>query len=352
MIFVAPTSFKGTHSASAVAQAMARAAATFDHQVIVRPVSDGGPGLIDALAHDTPADIQIVDVTGPLGEKTAARILLQRGRAIVESADACGLQLVPQARRDPLRATTFGVGEVLLAAARHATAIIVGLGGSATVDGGVGMARALGFRLLDEQGRELAGADALLRVARIAGQNRLHGRVTALADVRSPLFGAHGAARIFGPQKGATPEQVDLLDDALAHLARVVRRDLGIDVGSLEGAGAAGGLGAGLRAFAGADVVGGSAWLLREIDADALIARATLVITGEGAYDAQSGLGKITGELIARAGAADVPVLLVAGRVEGVVPRHVRAVAGGRQLSLEDIERCTREALPIALAAR
>ncbi|HEX6557929.1 MAG TPA: glycerate kinase [Longimicrobiales bacterium] len=351
MILVAPTAFKGTHSASAVAQAMTRAVAALGQPVSTRPVSDGGPGLIDALSCANSSDIHNVRVTGPLGRPAVARILMHGGRAVIESADACGLQLVPAAERDPLAATTFGVGELLLAASQYASDIVIGLGGSATIDGGVGMARALGWQLLDERDQELTGVDALFGVARVRGGSALAARVSALADVHSPLCGAHGAARVFGPQKGATPEQVDLLDGALAGLARIVERDLGIGIRDMPGAGAAGGLGGGLHAFAGAALLPGSAWVLAEIDADALIARASLLVTGEGAYDAQSGLGKITGELIARAARAGVPVLLVAGSVEGTLPDHVHAVAGGRHLELQDIERITREALPTALAS-
>jgi glycerate kinase len=246
MILVAPTSFKGTLGAAQVARAIAEAARTCtEAEVVELPVSDGGPGLIDALWHVQDGTLEFARVTGPYGDPVDARILVQNDRAIIESADACGIHLAT--RRDPLHASTYGVGELLRAAAERAPHIIIGLGGSATVDGGAGMARSLGdFRT----------------------------PVTALADVRNPLTGPNGAAHVFGPQKGASPEQVRQLDERLSRLAADIERVLGVDVASMEGGGAAGGLGAGLRAFAKADVVRGSDWVLRELDFDRYLARA------------------------------------------------------------------------------
>ncbi len=346
MILVAPTAFKGTHSAAAVTAAIMRAVQPIDHNAVALPVSDGGPGLLDALQAAQGGTLMFVNVSGPSGDAVAARVLVQSGRAVIESADACGLHLVPAGRRNPLSASTYGVGELLLAAARRAASIVVGLGGSATIDGGLGMAQALGYRLLDERGDAVARTGrSVLQLARIAGRGERLPPIVALADVHNPLFGPAGAARIFGPQKGATPEQVEELDAGLANVAAIMTRDLGVDVVAMTGAGAAGGLGAGLRAFAGADVQMGSAWVLQELGLAARLRSANLLITGEGAYDAQSAMGKITGVLIERAGAAGVPVLLVTGSVEGSVPAHVRVLQQDR-LELSDIEQLVRVALP------
>ena len=331
MILVAPTSFKGTHDAKAVAEAIAGAVAG---EVLVRPISDGGPGLISALLSAQRGELHSVTVSGPLGERACARILVQRERVVVESADACGMHLVPADRLDPLNTTTFGVGELLLHAAQYRKPIIIGLGGSATVDCGLGMARALGI-----------ATDESMSVAHLDLPP-----VTALADVRNQLVGENGAARVFGPQKGASPEQVEQLEKRLNDAAGLIRRRLHVDVAHVEGAGAAGGLGAGLMAFAGANLVRGSEWVMRELGIDELIRQCTLVITGEGAYDAQSSMGKITGALIERAVAARVPVLLIAGSIQGPLPPGVRVVTGRKNLSLDDIQSLVRRTLPGLLA--
>ena len=325
MILVAPTSFKGTHSAAQVTAAMVRAAARCSSDVIARPVSDGGPGLLDALMAAQPGRIEFVNVRGPQNETVTARILVQQNRAVIESADAGGLQLVPSALRDPTRTSTYGVGELILAAAEIVNDVVIGLGGTATIDGGLGMKAALADRVVLP-------------------------RITALYDVRNPLCGANGAARIFGPQKGATPAQVQQLDRQLREMAEDIERATEVDVANLEGAGAAGGLGAGLVGFAGATLVSGSTWVLRETGVDSLLERAALLITGEGAYDAQSAMGKITGDLIARAEQRGVPVLLIAGSVSGEFPQNVYAVAGGADLSENDIERLLADALPRLLS--
>ena len=301
MILVAPTSFKGTLTNKAVAHAIA---AAIGGDVIQRPLSDGGPGLIEALHCVQSGRVHHVAVRGPYGEKVDARILEQDARVVVESADACGIHLTTQ--RNPLIASTYGVGELLNAAAHFGKPIVVGLGGSATVDGGAGM-------------REVVRGDLQ--------------PMTALCDVRTTLL---DAPRVFGPQKGASPADVTVLEGRLKRLA--VGYD---DVAEMEGSGAAGGLGFGL-AVCGARLVRGSEWVMREVGVDQLLERASHVITAEGAYDAQSAMGKITGELIARARS---PVILIAGSIEGAVPPHVRPVAGGPHLTLDDVARLACEAL-------
>lgn len=331
MILVAPTSYKGTHSASAAAAALAAGVrSVYSGEVLQRPVSDGGPGLIESLQYARGGALHRVDVRGPLGEPVHARVLVQDSLAIVESADACGLHLVPEEQRNPLYATTFGVGQLILAAASYASQVIVGLGGSATVDGGVGAARALGWQLRGE---------SLLDFTSVERRPDLLPIVTALADVRSPLYGPEGAAFVFGPQKGASVPDVAVLDAALARLAHVIRRDLGIDVTAIPGAGAAGGLGAGLRAFADAPLLSGSDWVLERIGIDQLLPRASAVVTGEGRYDLQSGLGKVTGTLRARAEALGIPCLIIAGE------------EGETHLNLDDLSRRVSERLPQLLSA-
>ncbi|HEX6588678.1 MAG TPA: glycerate kinase [Longimicrobiales bacterium] len=359
MILVAPTSFKGTIGAAEAARALAAGArdALPGIEVVELPLSDGGPGLIDAIRTARGGDLLFVGVRDPLGRPARARILLadlDDGRAaIVESADACGMHLLARAELDPMRASSEGVGELVEAASRHADRVVLGLGGSATVDGGVGMARALGWRFLDDAGRDLdPGGAALRRLAHVrAPSARTRPRVVALADVISPLTGPLGAARVFGPQKGASAADVELLDAGLSRLAEIVQRDVGIDAAALPGAGAAGGLGFGSVAFLGASLARGSNWLLDAVGFDALLARATLVVTGEGSYDAQSSLGKVTGEVIGRAARAGVPVLLVAGRVEGAPPAGVAvATRAGSLLAAAELARLAEENVRTALA--
>jgi glycerate kinase len=345
MILVAPTDFKGTISARAAAQAMARGARYSTPAVVELPLSDGGPGLIDAL--EQPADrIELVTVSGPLNAPVQARVLRQRATAIIESADACGLHLVPANGRDPWHATTRGVGELIAHAARTADTVVVGLGGSATIDAGIGMAAALGWRFVDDQGRDIpAFANELANIQRVQrpGSN-LPARIVGLTDVHTPLCGPGGAAQVFGPQKGLARADVPGLDAAFDHLAGVIERDLHVAVRVLPGSGAAGGLGAGLRAFLNAELASGSEWLLAQVGFNQLLARADLLITGEGSFDAQSMLGKITGTVIERAAAHSVPVLLIAGRVAGRLPDHVQTVGSQQQLlSTTDLERAARE---------
>jgi glycerate kinase len=175
-------------------------------------------------------------------------------------------------------------------------------------------------------------------------------RVTVLTDVRNPLFGASGAARVFGPQKGASPEEIERLDAGLEHVAAIMQRDLGVDVANAIGGGAGGGLAAGLLAFAGGSLTSGSEWVLQQLDFDRELARATVVVTAEGAYDAQSSMGKITGEIIARARQRGVKVLLIAGSVTGELPPNVMAMCENRQLTPADIERLVSAALPRLLS--
>jgi glycerate 2-kinase len=343
MILVCPTAFKGTVSARDAAEAMAAGARDAAGGVEVRalPLSDGGNGLLDSLGAARGGSWRTATVAGPTGVAVDARYLVQGGDAVVETAEACGLHLVPGKDRDPLHTTTRGVGELLLAAAGAdgaacgariaADRLVVGLGGSATVDAGSGMASALGWRLLDEPGSPIPpGGRGLLRLHAIEPPATPPPvpPVLVLADVTNPLVGPEGAARVFGPQKGADLAAVQLLEQGLARWSDIVLRDLGRRVAELPGGGAAGGLGAAFAAYLGSPPARGAEWVLEAVGFDDLLASARLVVTGEGSWDAQSAMGKVTGEVVARAGAAGVPVLLVVGSLRGDVPRGVHAETG------------------------
>jgi glycerate kinase len=352
-VIVAPTAFKGTLGPAEVAEAMAAGVSRCwpKAEMWRRPLSDGGNGLLEACRALEGGELEPVEVQGPLGVPVRARTLRQGSRAVIESAEACGLHLVPESRRDPTSATTFGVGELIRAAVSEGVeSILIGLGGSATVDGGTGMARALGWSFLDDAGRSLPpGGGALNRLAALTPPAKRPQPldVTALCDVENALVGPLGAARVYGPQKGATPEQVEILEAGLARLAAVVEADLGVAVADEPGAGAAGGLGAGCRAFLGARLVSGADWMMERAGLAKLLASADLVVTGEGHFDAQSRMGKATGRVLAAAAAAGVPALLVCGRIDGALPEGVEAReaadlgGGGRELVAEEVAELT-----------
>jgi glycerate kinase len=349
-VLVAPTAFKGTLGPAQAAQAMAAGVAAVwpAAEVLQIPLSDGGNGLLEAYLALEGGAVETIEVTGPLGDRTMARYVRSGSTVVIESAEACGLHLVPSDRLNPLHATTRGVGELLLAAvAAGASEVILGLGGSATVDGGTGMARALGWSFSGAAGAPLGeGGESLARLRRIdPPPERLAARVVSLCDVRNPLTGPRGAATVYAPQKGARPEDVQQLELGLGRLADLIRLDLGVEVAELPGAGAAGGLGAGARAFLGADLVAGSEWMLRRGNVRGILSGVDLLVTGEGRFDAQSSMGKVSGRLLEAAGSAGVPALLVCGSVEGPTPHGVWAAhAPGRVLAGEDIARLVEDA--------
>ena len=325
-IVLAPNAFKGSLTAVEAAEAMAEGVRRVlpDADVVSIPIADGGDGTVEALVAATGGSLHRLRVRGPLGQPVEASYGLIDGGAVavVEMARAAGLALVPPDRRDPRSTTTFGVGELLQHAHdRGARRFIVGIGGSATNDGGAGMAQALGYHLLDAQGQELAVGGAAL-----AGLDRIHvggvhsdwsdSAVEVASDVTNPLTGPTGASAIYGPQKGATPEMVRELDVALGRLAAVIRRDLGRDVETLPGAGAAGGLGAGLVAFTGATLRPGADMVMDAVHLDDRLRGADLVLTGEGRLDSQTvRFGKGPAGVARRARAAGIPVVAIAGSV-------------------------------------
>ena len=322
-ILVCPDSFKGSLSAAEASVAMARGAgrALPGARLAVLPLADGGEDTVEALSRARGRKFRL-RARGPLGRSCHAEFLMLPGRiAVIEMAQAAGLTLVAPSRRSPLKASTYGVGEIMKKALRHgARRIIVFTGGSATTDGGAGMAQALGARLLDSRGRDIPpGGAGLLSLRRICAKplrRLLHGvTVQGATDVRNPLLGPRGAARMFSPQKGATPAQARLLERGLANLARVIRNDLGVDVRNIRGAGSAGGTGAGLVAFARAKLVPGAPLIFKYLGFDRHLRRANLVLTGEGSLDAQTLLGKLVAHVAGRAKCRGVPVLAFAGRV-------------------------------------
>lgn len=326
-ILLAPQALKGSLTAAETARALAQGVrvAAPDAQVDELPIADGGEGTVEAMVAATCGTIIPVTVTGPLGEPVAAffGILGESAErtAVIEMAAASGLPLVPPERRDPRITTTWGTGELIRHALdRGCRRLLIGIGGSATNDGGAGVAQALGAHLLDAQGQELPpGGSALARLAHISSETldpRLRDTVVQVAcDVDNPLCGPNGAATIYGPQKGATPIMVRELDDALRHYAAVIKRDLGVDVLDLPGAGAAGGLGAGLVAFLKAELLPGSRMVLDALQSDTHIAAADLVMTAEGHLDTQTLRGKSVGAVATAARARGVPVIVVVGGV-------------------------------------
>jgi glycerate kinase len=334
-VLVAPQAFKGSVDAVDVAAAIARGIrrAWPDAIVDALPLADGGEGTVRALVHATGGTIRRSRVHDPLGREIDAEwgILGDGKTAVIEMAAASGLPLLRESERDPRRASTFGTGELLLEAATSGVArIVIGIGGSATNDGGAGMARAVGFRFLDADGRDLPeGGTALARLHRVEGQidpRLVRVSVEVASDVRNPLCGPEGASAVFGPQKGATPEIVAELDAALARFADVVARFIGRDIRDVPGAGAAGGLGAGLLAFADAKLRSGAELIMAATRFADRARAADLVITGEGRVDAQSGYGKVTGSVVARSREAGRPVALIAG---GVAPGYETLFAAG-----------------------
>lgn len=334
-IVIAPDSFKDCLSARAVAEAMGRGVrgALPGAEVVILPIADGGEGFAATVLGAMHGERLIERVAGPLGEPVEALWgLLPGGTAVIESAQAAGLERVARERRDPAGATTHGVGELLLAAARRgAREAIVGLGGSATNDAGLGMAMALGWRFFDAGGEPIAGVGTGADLGRVARIERplqplaLH--IRAACDVDNPLIGPAGATRTYAPQKGATGEQVERLEAGMARFAAVLARDVGAVVAECPGAGAAGGLGAGLVAFTGASLEPGAPLVLEMLRFDDHLQGASLVITGEGAVNAQSQRGKGPWIVCQRAAARGVPVLVLAGDVREAPPA-LRAMAG------------------------
>lgn len=334
-IVIAPDSYKESLSALEVANAIEQGFREIwpDADYVKLPVADGGEGTVEAMVAATAGRIVDVDVTGPLGKTVTAFFGLSGDErtAFIEMAAASGLEQVPVALRDPLKTTSWGTGELI----RHALDagvdhIIIGLGGSATNDGGAGMVQALGAKLLDARQNEIgkggAALDALTRIDISELDPRLAAcRIEVACDVTNPLTGKEGASAVFGPQKGATVETIDRLDTALVHYAQIIARDLEVDVLELAGGGAAGGMGAALYAFCGAQLRRGIEIVTDALQLDACVADADLVVTGEGRMDSQTIHGKVPVGVAKVAKRYHKPVIGIAGSLTadvGIVHEH------------------------------
>ncbi len=323
-VVVAPDKFAGTMSAAEAADAIAEGWRTArpDDDVAVVPMADGGAGTLEVVRSAVPGartvEIEVADARGRA--RVGRWLRLPDGRAVVEAAEACGLAWLDERDRDPLQATTYGVGQLLVDAQRDAPVeILVGLGGSATSDGGAGMALALGHRLLRADGNGLkVGARHLLDLARVEAVTRPSVPVTIMSDVTNPLLGPDGAVAVFAPQKGAAEADLPVLEAALRRYADVLERDLaGGPWRDLPGAGAAGGLGFGLLAFCGARMADGAEAVADLVGFAEHVSGADVVIAGEGKLDDQTLSGKTPAFVAARGRAAGATVLAVAGQVQG-----------------------------------
>lgn len=335
-VLVAPDKFRGTLTAPEAARAIAtgwRRARPGD-ELLELPMADGGEGTLETLVDALGGALRTAKVAGPLGDPIDAAYGMAEGPSgpvgIVEMARASGLALL--SRRDPMRASTRGTGELIgEAVGAGARTVLVCIGGSATTDGGAGMAQALGARLLDDAGTEIppggAGLFALARIDLTSLDPLVRdARIVVASDVDSPLTGPSGSAHVFGPQKGASPEDVVLLDRALAHLAAVIDRDLGVDVRGIPGAGAAGGLGAGLVAFLGARIRPGVEVVMGAVGFGARLQASDLVLTGEGRLDGSSLSGKVVGAVLGAARDLGKAAALLCGEVD-LLPEGVEVVS-------------------------
>lgn len=355
-----PDSFKGTVSSMEICEILrARIMAHIPGAHVVSvPVADGGEGSVDCFLAALGGQRVEVTVKGPrFDDMTAFYGRLPDGTAVIEMAAAAGLPLMMD-HKDPLGSTTYGVGQLMAHAIKSgAKRLIVGLGGSATNDMGAGAAAALGVRFLDADGREFVPTGGTLgKVARVdASALDLGGvPITAMCDIDNPLCGKNGAAFVYGPQKGADETTMPLLDAGLAHLAGVVARDLGVDVLELPGAGAAGGMGGGMRAFFGAQLQPGIETVLETVRFDGLLKGMDCVITGEGRIDGQSLHGKVVVGVARHCKRQDVPVIAIVGDVgpdaQGAYEQGVTAIfsTNRRAVPIEAAKKSAKENLAAA----
>lgn len=324
-VVVAMDSFKGSISSIEGSEAISLGIKDVyqDAEIRTIPLADGGEGTVEAFIHATGGKRIEKEVRGPLNEKVKAMYGISGDgkTAIIEVAAACGLPLVPKEELNPLKATTYGVGELIHdAIERGCRDFIIGLGGSATNDAGVGMLQALGFRFLDEKKQEIgSGGGALRDIQHLITEqaNPLLKECTfqVACDVNNYLYGKNGAAYVFGPQKGATEEEVKILDAGLQHFANKVREQLEIEIHAIEGAGAAGGLGAAFAGFLHAELKSGIELVLNFINMENYMKDTDLVITGEGMLDGQTSMGKAPIGVAKLAEKYDVPVIALAGAI-------------------------------------
>lgn len=325
-VLVAPDKFKGSLSAKQVASAIKKGIVRAMPNAVVEvcPMADGGEGMVEALLESLDGKRKEVVVTGPMGEKVnkAGYGILPGSIAAIEMSSAAGLWMVPEGKRNPMLATTYGVGELIRdALAEGVKKIILGIGGSATNDGGTGMAKALGVRFISDHGEELGyGGQILARIRKIdmrgldAGMRNVE--ILAACDVTNPLYGENGAAYVYAPQKGANSKMIRELDDGLRNFAWVIKNDLGMDVADIPGAGAAGGIGAGLVAFLGARLIPGVEIVAETVGLREKMRGADVVVTAEGKIDGQTLSGKTPFGVARIAKEMGIPVIAFAGSVK------------------------------------
>lgn len=325
-VLVAPDSFKGTLKAKEVAEIIEKGIRkVFSEAKVTKvPLADGGEGTVEALVESAGGKTFTKEVTSPLGERVKASfgVLSEGSTAIIEMAQASGFSLVPPEKRNPLWTTTFGTGELIKSALdKGCKKIIIGIGGSATVDGGAGMAQALGAKILDKEGREIGfGGGNLGKTVRINMEHfdfrAKNTKVIVASDVENPLCGERGAAKVYGPQKGANKEMVKILEKNLVHFARIVKKFLNKDVRDIPGAGAAGGLGAGLIAFMNAEIKPGIDIIIQASHLEEKMRGVDLVISGEGRIDKQTLYGKVPIGVLKIAKKRNIPLILIGGEVK------------------------------------
>lgn len=323
-IVIAPDSFKGTLTSVQVCEVIEKICCQYfpDLEIVKLPVADGGEGLVNAMLFSCPGEKVTATVKDPLMRDIEAGYgILADGTAVIEMASASGLPLLAVGERNVLRTTTFGTGQLIGDALhRGCRKFILGIGGSATNDGGAGMAAALGINYCDEVGRVILCGGDLSGIHRIDVTGMIDGlreaKFTIACDVNNPLYGPNGAACIYGPQKGATPEQVEYLDQGLMNLSRLIIGEYQIDLQKIPGSGAAGGIAAPLIVFTGAKLSPGVDVILDALDFERQLENCDLVITGEGRSDAQSGMGKLLSGVGRRSKANGVPVIAISGTLQ------------------------------------
>lgn len=323
-VVIAPDSFKESMSAKEVCDCAERGILSIfpEWEIVKVPMADGGEGTLESLIDATNGKIYNEETLNPIGEKIISRygILGDKNIAIIEMASTSGIELIPKEKRDPYITTTYGTGQLMLKALDHdVERIILGIGGSATTDGGAGMLHALGAKLMDENGREIGfGGFELGKLAKIDFSNldeRLRKvEILVACDVSNPLTGKNGSAYVFGPQKGATPQMVEVLDNNLLHYSKIVKRDLNMEINNVPGAGAAGGLGAGLLTLGGI-LKKGVEIVIDTVDLEEKLKDADLVITGEGGMDKQTIYGKTPFGVAELAKKYNIPVIGIAGNL-------------------------------------
>lgn len=323
-IVIAPDSYKGSLTAKEACNAMKRGVlkAVPDAEVVTVPMSDGGEGTTRSMVDSLGGTMIACKVRNPLGSPTTARYgILSDGTAVIEMAEASGLTLIGREERNPMKSTTYGTGEMIKDALdRGCRDFIIGIGGSATNDGGAGMAQALGYQLPDRNGRQSsfggAGLSDIETIDKSQADPRIgESRFTVACDVDNPLCGENGASNIFGPQKGATTEMIGILDKNLSHFADIIEKDLGIQVKDIPGAGAAGGLGAGMLAFLNASLKRGVDIVIDAVKLKDQLTGAALVITGEGSCDFQTVNGKTPCGVAKAAHELGIPTIIITGQI-------------------------------------